>query len=429
MPIWTLHGDGKTVKPGESVAPLERLAWPRTVGLGMQHVIAMAGATLIVPRLTGLPATTTLFFSAIGTFLFLIVNRNKLPSYLGSSFAFLAPFAAAATVTDALGGVVFTGACLVVIGLIGHFAGVRWIDALMPPVVNGAIVALIGFNLAPTAWDSVKEAKTTAVVTILVIVIVAVAFKGIIGRLSILVGVFVGYVVAYFSGEISFENVGAAKWIDVPHFHTPTFDPGLMIMFVPVVLVLVAENIGHVKSIAAMTGENLDDRVGRSLAADGVSTMLAGMGGGSGTTTYAENIGVMAATRVYSTAVYWVAGATALLLSFSPKVGEVIQAMPVGVLGGAGTVLYGMIGLLGARIWVQNKVDFSAPENLIPTAVALIAGIANFEFQFGDVALGGIAVGAIAAIGLHHLMKAIAKWRGTSVEPASPTSIPDTAGV
>ncbi len=296
MRIWTLHGDGKTVRPGASVAPLERLAWPRTVGLGMQHVVAMAGATLIVPRLTGLPATTTLFFSAIGTFIFLIVNRNKLPSYLGSSFAFLAPFAAAATVTDALGGVVFTGGCLLVIGVIGHIAGVRWIDVLMPPVVNGAIVALIGFNLAPTAWDSVKEAKLTAVVTILVIVIVSVAFKGIIGRLSILIGVIAGYALAFFTNEISFATVGEAKWFDVPHFTAPTFDPGLLIMFVPVVLVLVAENIGHVKSIAAMTGENLDDRIGRSLAADGVATMLAGFGGGSGTTTYAghgSNAGVL----------------------------------------------------------------------------------------------------------------------------------------
>src|SRR5690554_1705715 len=154
MPLWTLHGDGSTVQPGAAVAPLERLSWPRTVGLGLQHVVAMAGATLIVPAITGLPATTTLFFSALGTFLFLAINRNRLPSYLGSSFAFLAPFAAASTVTDALGGVVFAGALLLVIGVVVHLAGVRWTDALMPPVVTGAIVALIGLNLAPVAWGS-----------------------------------------------------------------------------------------------------------------------------------------------------------------------------------------------------------------------------------------------------------------------------------
>ena len=175
-----------------------------------------------------------------------------------------------------------------------------------------------------------------------------------------------------------------------------------------------------------MTGQNLDDKVGKALVADGVATVLAGAGGGSGTTTYAENIGVMAATRVYSTAVYWVAGATALLLAFSPKVGAVIQAMPAGVLGGAGTVLYGMIGLLGARIWVQNKVDFSDPVNLTPTAVALIMGIADYTFRIGSVTIGGIASGAIAAIVLYHLMRAVSRLRGTTAEPASPTSVPDT---
>lgn len=444
MPLWKIHGDGKTVAPGAAVAPLERLTWPRTIGLGMQHVIAMAGATLIVPMLTGLPATTTLFFSAIGTFLFLLINRNKLPSYLGSSFAFLAPFGAAASTQDALGGVVFVGFSLIVVGVIVHLAGVRWIDAVMPPVVTGAIVALIGFNLAPVAWGQcqqsvvageivnscttgVRAAPVTGLVTIMAIVLAAVLFRGILGRLSILLGVAVGYFVAFLLGEVNFEKVGSAPWLGLPHFTAPTFNPSLMIMFVPVILVLIAENIGHVKSVAAMTGTDLDPLIGKALVADGIATVLAGSGGGSGTTTYAENIGVMAATRVYSTAVYWVAGATALLLSFSPKVGEVIQAMPAGVLGGAGTVLYGMIGLLGARIWVQNKVDFSLPVNLIPTAVALIAGIADFTFTIGQVTLGGIAVGSIAAIGLFHLMKLVAKWRGTFVEPASPTSIPDTA--
>lgn len=443
MPLWTVHGDGSTVQPGAAVAPLERLSWPRTIGLGLQHVVAMAGATLIVPAITGLPATTTLFFSAIGTFLFLAINRNRLPSYLGSSFAFLAPFAAASTVTDALGGVIFAGALLLVIGVVVHLAGVRWIDAIMPPVVTGAIVALIGLNLAPVAWGScnaevvdgaivesctsgLRAAPVTGLVTILAICLSAVAFRGILGRLSILVGVVVGYVTATLLGEVDYSGVGDVAWFGLPTFTAPTFDPSILVMFVPVVLVLVAENVGHVKSVAAMTGTDLDANVGKALAADGLATMLAGSGGGSGTTTYAENIGVMAATRVYSTAVYWVAGATALLLSFSPKVGEVIQAMPAGVIGGAGTVLYGMIGLLGARIWVQNRVDFSAPVNLIPAAVALIVGIADFTFTFGDVTLGGIAVGTVAAIGLYHLMRAISLWRGTHVEPASPSSVPDT---
>lgn len=430
MALWTVHGDGKTVRPGEAVAPLERLSWPRTIGMGMQHVVAMSGATLLVPAITGFPATATLFFSAIGTFIFLLVNQNRLPSYLGSSFAFLAPIGAAATMGDASGGILFAGACLVVVGALGHFAGVGWIDKLMPPAVNGTIVALIGLNLAPAAWGNFKGHEVTGFVTILTVAIVSVLFKGILGRLSILVGIVVGYVVAAFRGEIDFgsDAIKDAAVVGLPDFHTPTFtDPGLLIMFVPVVLVLVAENIGHVKSVAAMTGENLDDRVGRSLVADGVSTMLAGAGGGSGTTTYAENIGVMAATRVYSTAVYWVAGSTALLLAFSPKVGAIIQAMPAGVLGGAGTILYGMIGLLGARIWVQNKVNFSDPVVLTSAAVALIMGIGDYTFTLGSITLGGIATGTIAALVLYHGMRAIARWRGTSAEPASPSSVPDTA--
>jgi xanthine/uracil permease len=195
-------------------------------------------------------------------------------------------------------------------------------------------------------------------------------------------------------------------------------------LFVPVVLVLVAENVGHVKSVAAMTGKNLDDLTGRALFADGLATTFAGIGGGSGTTTYAENIGVMAATRVYSTAAYWVAGATALLLSMSPKFGALIATIPAGVLGGATTMLYGMIGILGARIWVQNKVDFSDPVNLTTAAVPLVVGIANFTWVIGDVTFEGIALGTASALVIYHLMRNIARWRGTSQEPASPASVP-----
>jgi xanthine/uracil permease len=195
-------------------------------------------------------------------------------------------------------------------------------------------------------------------------------------------------------------------------------------LFIPVVLVLIAENVGHVKSVSAMTGHDLDPLVGRALFADGIATTLAGLGGGSGTTTYAENIGVMAATKIYSTAAYWVAAGAALVLSMSPKFGALIATIPQGVLGGATTVLYGMIGLLGARIWVQNKVDFSDPVNLMTAAVALIIGIANYSFSAGDLRFEGIAVGSAAAIGLYHLMRALARWRGTSQEPASPASVP-----
>ncbi|MFF2620722.1 uracil-xanthine permease family protein [Oerskovia jenensis] len=424
---WKIHGDGKRVEPGAVVSTDERLSWPRTIGIGMQHVVAMFGATFLVPLLTGFSPATTLFFSAIGTIGFLLITRNRLPSYLGSSFAFIAPITAATASggqSVAVGGILVTGLVLALIGVVVHFAGPRWIDVTMPPIVTGTIVALIGLNLAPAAWNNFQLFPVTAVITLASIILITVLFKGIVGRLAILLGVIIGYVVAAIRGEVDFAPVAKADWFGLPEFVTPTFDVAVLGLFVPVVLVLVAENVGHVKSVAAMTGKNLDDLTGRALFADGLATTFAGIGGGSGTTTYAENIGVMAATRVYSTAAYWVAGATALLLSMSPKFGALIATIPAGVLGGATTMLYGMIGILGARIWVQNKVDFSDPVNLTTAAVPLIVGIANFTWVIGDVTFEGIALGTASALVIYHVMRNIARWRGTSQEPASPASVP-----
>jgi uracil-xanthine permease len=419
----------------------------------MQHVVAMFGATFLVPLLTDFPPATTLFFSAIGTMLFLLITGNRLPSYLGSSFAFIAPILAATSSNGHAGaifGILSAGILLAIIGFIVHFAGVRWIELLMPPVVTGTIVALIGFNLAPAAWRTTAyaedsqgnhildeaghvivnitggfaKAPLTATVTLAAIILITVLFKGIIGRLSILFGVLVGYVFAIFRGEVDFEAISEAAWIGFPEFTAPTFSPAVLGLFLPVVFVLVAENIGHVKSVAAMTGENLDKVTGRALIADGLATTLAGSAGGSGTTTYAENIGVMAATRVYSTAAYWVAAITALLLSLSPKFGAAISTVPAGVLGGAATLLYGMIGMLGVRIWMQNRVDFSNPINLTSAAVPMIIGMANFTYSNGDITFEGIAIGCAAALVIYHLMSYVSKLRGTSIEPASPASAP-----
>ncbi|NTW42017.1 MAG: nitrate reductase, partial [Cellulomonadaceae bacterium] len=345
---WRVHGDGRRVAAGAVVSPDERLSWPRTIGIGMQHVVAMFGATFLVPLLTGLPPATTLFFSAVGTALFLVITGNRLPSYLGSSFAFLAPIAAASAtggMAEALGGVMVTGVLLALVGVVVHLAGSHWIDIVMPPVVTGTIVALIGLNLAPVAWQNFQVAPVTAMVTLFSIILITVLFRGILGRLAILLGVLVGYAVAVIRGEVDFTAVGNADLIGLPSFTAPSFNLAVLGLFVPVVFVLIAENVGHVKSVAAMTGKDLDPLIGRALFADGIATTLAGAGGGSGTTTYAENIGVMAATRVYSTAAYWVAAATALVLSLSPKFGALVATIPGGVLGGATTVLYGMIGI------------------------------------------------------------------------------------
>lgn len=416
---WKLHGDGRTVSATTIVAPDERLGWGRTVGLGVQHVVAMFGATFLVPLITGFPPSTTLLFSGIGTILFLLITGNRLPSYLGSSFAFLAPIGAATKIGGiplALSGIVVVGALLAVVGLVVHLAGAGWIDRVMPPVVSGAIVALIGFNLAPAARDNFVKAPVVALITLLTIILVTVLFKGLIGRLSIVIGVVVGYVAAVIAGEVDFSAVAAAPWVGLPTFTAPAFDAGQLAIylgFVPVVLALVAENVGHVKGVGQLTGRDLTPLTGRALFADGVSTVLAGIGGGSATTTYGENIGVMAATRVFSTAAYWVAAIVAVLLGLSPKIGVLISSVPAGVLGGATTALYGLIGIIGIRIWVENRVDFAKPKNQLTAGIALIMGIADFTFSFGSATFGGIIVGTVAAIVVYHVMDLIGRARGT----------------
>ncbi|MCL2530350.1 MAG: NCS2 family nucleobase:cation symporter [Coriobacteriia bacterium] len=426
MAIWKLHGDGKS-KPGEVIAPDERLTWPRTVGIGLQHIIAMFGATFLVPLITGFPPTTTLFFSAIATITFLLITRNKVPSYLGSSFAFISPVIAASSgsMGAALFGIVCAGVLLAIVGLIVMAVGSGWINKLMPPVVTGVIVALIGFNLAPVAYGSVMAQPVLAVITFSTIILIQALSKGMIGRLSIIIGVLVGYASAAVMGLIDFTPVAEAAWIGLPTFHLPEVNFGVLLMFLPVVLVLVAENIGHVKSVATMTGKNLDKYIGRTLFSDGIGTTLAGLGGGSGTTTYAENIGVMAATRVYSTAAYWVAAFGALLLSLCPKFGEAIFLLPQGVLGGVTIILYGMIGMLGVRIWVENRVDFANNVNMLTGAVPLVMGIVGFtlfagasgmnigeSLTAGDIEIGPIAVASIMALVVYHLMIGLNKLRG-----------------
>lgn len=407
---WTLHGDGRRVLPGAVVAPDERLSWPRTIGIGMQHVVAMFGATLLVPTLTGFPVNTTLLFSGLGTIIFLLITRNKLPSYLGSSFAFIAPLSASSQygIGSQLGGVLITGLTLIAVGFVVQLAGKKVIDAVMPPTVTGAIVALIGFNLAPTAVSNVETQPGVAFVTLGTIALLTVAARGMLSRLSILIGVIVGWVFATLTGGLSddaLDTIGASPWIGLPQFHTPEFHLSAILVTLPVIVVLIAENIGHVKAVSEMTQRDLDPYQGRALIGDGIATTLAGGFGGSGTTTYAENIGVMAATKVYSTAAYWVASCFAIVLAFIPKFGAVIFTIPAGVLGGACLVLYGLIGMLGVRIWQDNKVDFTNPVNLTVAAVALIVGIGNLSFTVGQVTLEGIALGSVGIIVFYPLLK------------------------
>ncbi|WP_237791813.1 uracil-xanthine permease family protein [Corynebacterium accolens] len=407
---WTVHGDGKKIAPGAVVAPEERLSWGRTIGIGMQHVVAMFGATLLVPTLTGFPVNTTLLFSGLGTILFLLITRNRLPSYLGSSFAFIAPLTASQQygIAAQAGSILVTGLVLVAVGFVVKAAGRRVLDAVMPPAVTGAIVALIGLNLAPNAAENFASQPLVAGITLLVILLATVAGRGMVSRLSILIGVIVGWVFAALTGNLGEDAkaaIDAAPWVGLPEFHAPEFHLSAIAVALPVLVVLIAENVGHVKAVSEMTNRDLDDLAGDALIADGLASSLAGGFGGSGTTTYAENIGVMAATRVYSTAAYWVAALTAILLAFVPKFGALIFTIPTGVLGGATLVLYGLIGMLGVRIWMDNEVNFNNPVNLTAAAVALVAGIGNLTLNVGGVSLEGIAWGSVGIIVAYPIMR------------------------
>jgi len=405
----------KLRREGQVIAPDERLAMPAMFGLGAQHVLAMFGSTAIVPVLIDFPVSTTLLFSGIGTLLFVLITGNRVPSYTGSSFAFIAPVIAASAEggpEQALGGIVAAGVVLALLGLLIDRAGYRIVEFLLPPVVTGAIVALIGLNLAPVAKDQFSQQAGIALFTLVAILLATVALRGLAQKLSVFLGVAAGYVFAAILGKVDWTAVHAADWVGFPDFMSPSFDASAILLVVPsVVLVLIAENAAHVKAVAAMTERDLDPLIGRSIAADGAATTLAGLFGGVGTTTYAENIGVMGLTRVYSTLAYIIAGCIAIALALLPKFGAIISAIPVGVLGGAVTVLFGLIAVLGARIWIDNQVDFRDPVNLTTAGVALVVGAGDFTLNWGDYTFAGIALGTVAAIVSYQVLRALSAER------------------
>ena len=431
--------------PGAVVAPDERLPWPQTFALGVQHVIAMFGATVLAPILMGFDPNVAILMSGIGTLIFFVAVGGRVPSYLGSSFAFIGVVIAAtgykgpgpnANLGVALGGIIACGALYAAIGLLvaatnrrtrhSAFDGldvtevesgvaVHWIEKLMPPVVTGTVVAVIGLNLAsipvknmaPTAFDAWMQ-----VATFVSVGLVAVYTRGMVQRLLILVGLIVASVLYAvltnglgLGKPIDLSGIANAPWFGAPAFVAPVFQASAMLMIAPVAVILVAENLGHIKAVGAMTGRNLDGDVGRAFIGDGVATMVSGAVGGTGVTTYAENIGVMAASKIYSTAMFVVAAAIAIVLGFSPKFGALIQAVPLAVMGGVSIVVFGLIAVAGAKIWVDNRVDFSDNTNLIVAAVPLVLGTGDFTLKFGDFALGGIGTATFGAILLHALLR------------------------
>ena len=451
---WKLVYDGKTPPPGKAVAPDERLSWGRTAGLGAQHVVAMFGATFVFPIIMGLSPQLAIMMSGIATICFLLIVQGKVPSYLGTSAAFVGGAAAIygqkGGPEDVTGAILVSGVVLAIVGVIIHFAGTRMLHAVLPPVVTGAVVMLIGFNLAPVVADVYwPQDQWVALITMFVVILMAVGLRGFFGRIAIFVGVIFGYLLSWiFDGifgkitsydaaagkvtehfRVNWDGVKSADWIGFPvhtpdglvgnqtnagnlgavGWHAPSFSIAFVLLVLPAVIALIAENTGHVKAVAEMTDRDLDPMMGRAIGADGVGTVIASAVGGSPTTTYAENIGVMAATRVYSTAAYFVAAGVAIIFGLSPKFGALVSATPGGVLGGITVILYGMIGLLGAKIWKENQVDFANPVNLVPISAGLIIAIGDTTLKFSDsFELTGIALGTIVVLVAYHMARWVA---------------------
>ena len=412
-----------TPAEGAVVAPDERLSWPHTGVMGVQHVIAMFGANVLAPILMGFDPNIAILMSGIGTLIFFLITGGRVPSYLGSSFAFIGVVIAAtayagkgpnANIGVALGGIVACGVVYVVIGAIVQAIGTGWIERFMPPVVTGAVVAVIGLNLAGIPIKNMAASNFDAwmqVVTFVSVGLVAVLTRGMLQRLLILVGLLVASVIYAvltngmgLGKPLDLSGIANAAWLGLPSFTAPVFDTNAMLLIAPVAIILVAENLGHLKAVTAMTGRNLDPYMGRAFIGDGVATIVSGGVGGTGVTTYAENIGVMAVTKIYSTAVFMVAALIAILLGFSPKFGAVIQAIPLPVMGGVSIVVFGLIAVAGAKIWVDNKVDFSQNKNLIVAAITLILGTGDFTLKFGGFALGGIGTATFGAILFYALL-------------------------
>lgn len=405
-----------------TVMPEERLSWQATFTMGIQHLLAMSGSTILGPLLMGFDPNLAILFSGVGTLIFFLCTAGRVPSYLGSSFSFIAVVTAITgyagsgpnlNIGPALGGIITAGALYMLIGFIVMLTSTNWIERLMPPAVTGAIGAAIGLNLAPVAVHGSQGSGPhvfVALLTLLSVALISTLGSLALRRVSILLGIAVGYVAVLLLGNglgllpsIDFRELSQAAWFGVPTFHSPDFVPSTMVLMAPVALILVAENLGHVKAIGGITGRNLDRFIGRGFIGDGLATLISGANGGTGVTTYVENMGVMAVTRVFSTLVFVVAALVAILLGFSPKFGALLRTIPAPVLGGLAVAVFGLIAAAMIRLWVDNRVDFSQPRNLFTVGITLVFGSGDFTVHIGSFALGGIGTATFAALIVYQL--------------------------
>ncbi len=389
----------------------ERPSLLETFPLSLQHLFAMFGATVLVPILFKVNPATVLLFNGIGTLLYIFITKGKIPGYLGSSFAFLSPVFVVLPqygYEAALGGFIVVGLVFSLVGLSIRVVGLKWIDVVFPPAAMGAIVAVIGLELAPVAADmagltaKVLDPKviTVSLGTLAITILGSVVFRGFLAIIPILIGVLSGYALAFALGLVDTTAIAAAPWLAVPTFYTPSFQLSAIAIILPAALVVIAEHVGHLLVTGNIVGRDLvkDPGLDRSLLGNGLSTMLSGFFGSTPNTTHGENIGVMAMTKVYSTYVIGGAAVCAIVLSFVGKLAAAIQSIPVPVMGGVSMLLYGIIAASGIRMLVESKVDYSKARNLILTSVVLIVGISGAHIQLGTVEMKGMALATVVAI-------------------------------
>jgi len=422
----------------------ERVPLARALPLSLQHLCAMFGATVLVPFLFKVDPSTSLLMNGVGTLLYLVVAGGRIPAYLGSSFAFIAPVLAVMAARGgggypaAQGAFIAFGLFFILVAGVVRLVGTRWLDIVFPPAAMGAIVAVIGLELAPVATDMAGLTGTTiaqlkipvgsaiavSVFTLAVTLVGSVLLRGFLSTIPVLIGVVAGYALAGVLGIVDWRAVADAPWFQLPTFYAPAFDPQAILVIMPAFLVVLAEHIGHLVVTGNIVGRDLmrDPGLHRSLLGDGLSNVLSGLAGATPNTTYGENIGVMAITRVFSVWVIGGAAVIAVLMSFVGKLAALIRSIPVPVMGGVCILLFGVIAAAGIRMLIEQKVDYTRSRNLILTSVVLVAGVSGASVTIGSVALKGMALGTVVAIVLALLLALFDRLRiaNDSERPALP---------
>ncbi|MEI6285971.1 MAG: uracil permease [Bacillota bacterium] len=402
----------RTIQVGERLPLLQMLP------LSLQHLFAMFGATVLVPLLFKVDPGTILLFNGVGTLFYLVLCKGRIPAYLGSSFAFISPVLIVIGQYGygaALGGFVAAGLLFTLLALVIMKVGMRWLDVVFPPAAMGAIVAVIGLELAPvaagmaglTAEHIDLRAILVSMTTLAIVIVGSLVFRGFWGIIPIFIGVLCGYGLSFMLGIVDVQSIVNAQLICLPTFYQPQFNLSAIIIIIPAALVVLAEHIGHLLVTGNIVGKDLtkDPGLGRSLLGNGLSTMFSGFFGATPNTTYGENIGVLAITRVYSVWVIGGAAVIAIIISFFGKAMQMIAAIPVPVMGGVSLLLFGVIAASGIRMLVEAKVDYSKPRNLILTSLVLVVGVSGAHINIGAVQLSGMALATVLGIGLSLLIK------------------------